>query len=87
MPPGAANGTFQLNPTPHPLPGHTAAPTPPPVPRRNAEPDVLVGTGLSRTRRRNAAADSARRSGDAATDGRPDGRADARPGIHCGDCR
>ena len=38
MPPGAANGTFQLNPTPHPLPGHTAAPTPPPVPGATPSP-------------------------------------------------
>src|ERR1700727_2392217 len=38
MPPGAANGTFQVNPTPHPLPGHTAAPTPPPIPGTTPNP-------------------------------------------------
>ena len=42
VPAGIGSGTFQLNPTPHPLPGHTAAPTPPPIPGATPSPTSSI---------------------------------------------
>lgn len=38
VPPGVSNGTYTLNPTPHPFPGQTPAVTPPPIPSGTPNP-------------------------------------------------
>lgn len=38
VPPGVSNGTFTLNPTPHPRPGQTPEVTPPPIPQGTPNP-------------------------------------------------
>lgn len=38
VPPGVGNGTFTLNPTPHPFPGQTPGVTPPPIPGATPNP-------------------------------------------------